>query len=362
MKIVMKIILCSFLVLLLFPFSQGFSQVTNTPSTLSLHLNEDNIHVYQDSDGYTIVVGIVENNNSLTPVTNVKIQANFYDDFDPIPLEVVTEPPILEVIQKNGKSPFSIRSDSPNPQITRASVSLADSPVPADPKYPGLTVYSTDVFLDKSFRFSGVLQNGGAPSSNTNVYLAFYDAFEPPRILSVSTIELGNIDLDTEVSFDFNDVLDFNTKGFFLFAESDIFISDLVEIEIPLSQVPDKLITISNVFVEDSNGNKSSELKVDSKFYIKSETQIEFAAEQSTDETPYTYYVQIKKSPDDRNDPPTVDYVGKFDGRFIGTELETQTIDWIPEESGFFFIETFVWDRNNIPIAEQGPYTLIIVS
>ena len=358
----MKAILCTFMILLLVPFSQAFSaETTDNAPTLTVTLDKENIHVYQDSEGFTVVVGLVENINSLTPVTNVTIQASFFAQYGVEPLEVTQGNTTLEVIAPNGKSPFAIRSVTANPEIAEASVSLLgfDSSVE---KQKGLTVYSTDIFLDSSLRFSGVLQNGGAPNTDTNVYLAFYDHFEPPRILGVSTIELGDVDPNTEVSFEFNDILNFNAKGFFLFAESDIFISDLVDIEIPLSQVPDKLITISKVFVEDSDGNKSSELKVDSKFYIKSETQIEFAAEQSTNETPYTFYVQVKKSPDDRNDPPTVVYVGKFDGRFIGTGLETQTIDWIPEDSGFFFIETFVWDRSNIPIAEQGPYTLIIVS
>ena len=61
-----KVILCAFLILLLVPFSEAFSaESTDTPSTLTLSLNEDNIHVYQDSDGHTVVVGLVENNNSL---------------------------------------------------------------------------------------------------------------------------------------------------------------------------------------------------------------------------------------------------------------------------------------------------------
>ena len=83
---------------------------------------------------------------------------------------------------------------------------------------------------------------------------------------------------------------------------------------------------------------------------------IEFAADQSTNETPYTYYVQVKEA-----ETSKVEYVGKFNGRFIGTGLQSPVIDWIPEKSGLFYIETFVWDRNNIPIAEQGPFVLINV-
>ena len=354
----MKIILCSFLVLLLIPFSQGFSQeYSDNAPALIVSLRSESPFVYQDSEGYTVVVGIVENNNPLTPVTNVQVQAKFFDDFGSDPIEVVQERTTLEVIDKNGMSPYSIRSQTPNPNITQASVSLAGFNSSVE-KQKGLTVYPTDVFLDESFRFSGVLQNGGAPNTDTNVYLAFYDGFEPPRVLSVSTIELGNMDINTDVPFEFNEKIDLRSVGFFLFAESNIFVSDTVDVKIPSSQVPYKLITISDVTVEDSNGDKLSELNVGSKVNIKSNTTIEFATDQISAETAYTYYVQIKES----GESPYVEYIGKFDGRFIGDGSETQTIDWIPEKPGLFFIETFVWDRNNVPIAEQGPFVLIIVT
>jgi hypothetical protein len=326
----MKVVLCAFLILLLVPFSQGFSQeYSDNAPTLNVSLSNESPFVYQDSEGYTVVVGLVDNNNPLTPISNVQIQVNFYDDLDPTPLEIV--------------------------QGTSVSLLGFDSSVE---KQKGLTVYSTDVFLDKSFQFSGVLQNGGAPSANTNVYLAFYDGFEPPRILSVSTIELGNVSLNTDVSFELDEEIDSRAVGFFLFAESSVFVSDLVDIGIPESRIPDKLITISNVSVEDTSGNKLSELSVGSQANIKSETWIQFATDEESNETAYTYYVQVRES----GDSPYVEYIGTFDGRFIGTGQETQTIDWIPEKAGLYFIETFVWDRNNIPIAEQGPFVLVIVN
>ena len=353
----MKVILCSFLILFSVSINQGFSQeYSDNVSTLNVSLSYDSLFVYRDFEGYTVVVGLVDNNNQLTPVSNIKIQVSFYDETDSTPLEVVQGSTTLEVIPPNGKSTYSIRSQSSNPNIIEVSISLLgfDSSVE---KQKGLIVYSTDVFLDTFFRFSGVLQNGGAPSSNTNVYLAFYDGFEPPRILSVSTIELGNIDLNTDVSFELNEKINSRTVGFFLFAESNVFISDLVDIQISASIITDKLITISDVSVEDSNGNTLSELSVGSPVNIKSKTWIQFAVDQKSNETAYTYYVQIKES----GKSPNIEYIGKFDGRFIGTGEETQTIDWIPEKSGLYFIETFMWDRNNIPIAEKGPFVLVIV-
>ena len=352
-----KLVLSAFLILFLVPFSQAFSQYTDNAQTLSVSIRNETPFVYQDSEGYTIAVGLVENNNSLAFITNVRIQVNFFDNFDPKPLQVIEGRTILEVIPPNGQSPFVIRSNTPNPNITQASVSLLPFDI-SEPKEKELKIFSTKVFLDSSLHFSGVLKNGGDPISDTNVYLAFYDNFEPPRILGVSTIEIGDVDPNGEIVFEFNEPIDSRSIGFLLFSESDKFYSDFVDVKIPPPQISTKLVTISDVTVEDTMGNKLSEIKVGSAVYIKSETWIQFAADQKSNETAYTYYIQIKES----GKSPYVEFIGKFDGRFIGTGPESQTIDWIPEKKGLFFIETFVWDRNNVPIAEQGPIVLIIVN
>ncbi|MBI1663563.1 MAG: hypothetical protein IS860_08765 [Nitrosopumilus sp.] len=352
----LKFVLGAFLVFLLIPFSQSFSQEysDNTP-TLSVSLTNENPFVYQDSDGYTVVVGTVKNHNTQTAVTNVLVQVNFFDDFDPSPLEVVQGRTTLGVIPPNGESPYSIKSQSPNPAITEASVSLLgfDS---SSTKQNGLTVYSSEISFDGNLSFEGVLQNSGAPNSDTNVYLTFYDAFEPPRILEVATVELGDVASDAEIPFYLDKKIDARAVGFMMFAESDVFSSNFVDVKIPEPQSLTTLVSISNVSVTDSQGEKLSEIPRDTIVNIKSETWIEFASDQIANETPYTYYVQIKESASG-----TVEYIGKADGRFIGTGLQSQTIDWIPEKSGLFFIETFVWDRENIPIAEQGPFVLINV-
>ena len=354
----MKLVLYSLLILFLVPISQAYSQeYSDNTSTLTVSLSSQSPFVYQDSEGYTVVVGMVENGNTLSSVTDVQIQINFFDDYDPTPLEVVYGSPSLEVIAPHGKSSYSIRSDTPNLSITQASVSLLGFDSSED-KQKGLTVYATDVFLDESFRFSGVLQTAGAPNSDTRIYLAFYDGFEPSRILRVATIELGDVEPNTKVVFDFDEKIDSKSVGFLLFAESDVFGSDFIDIKIPPSQLSTKLVTISDVSIEDSNGNAISELEVGSQVNIKSKTLIQFAADQPSNETAYTYYVQVKES----GNVPYVEYIGKFDGRFIGNGQETQTVDWIPEKAGLYFIETFVWDRNNVPIAEQGPFVLIVVN
>ena len=353
-----KLILSTFLILLLVPFSQAFSQVTDNPFTLSVSLRNEIPFLYQDSEGYTVVVGLVENNDSKASITNVMIQVNFFDDFDPNPLQVVNGHTTLQVIPPNGQSPFSIRSETANPNIAEASVSLLPFNI-SDPKEKKLSIFYREVFLDSSLHFSGVLQNEIAPISNTNVYLAFYDIFE--RILRVSTIEIGDVE-SNDVAFEFDESINSKSVGFLLFSESDKFYSDFIDIKIPPPQLTTKLVVISDVTVEDTNGEKLSELKVGSTFNIKSKTLIQFASDQESNETAYTFYVQIKKTSETRDEPGTVEFIGKFDGRFIGTGSEIQSIDWVPKQTGLFFIETFVWDRNNIPIADQGPFVLIIVN
>ena len=354
-----KIILSIFLILLLIPFSQAFSQeYSDNAPTLSVSFASDVPYLYKDSEGHTVAVGIVENNNSLTPVTNVRIQVSFFDNFSLTPIEVIEGQSILEVIPSNGQSPYVISSQSTDPNITHASISLLgfDSSIV---KQKRLTVFSSEVLLDDSFSFSGILRNGGAPSSDTKVHLAFYDSFDPPRILDVSTIEIGDVLPNTQINFDIDEKIDSRAVGFLLFAESNIFSSDFVDVKIPSPiQLLTKLAKINSVAVKDELGNNLSEIKVGLPVRIESETLVQFSADQKTNETPYTYYVQIKES----GRVPFVEFIGKYEGRFIGTGSQSQIVDWVPEKEGLYFIETFVWDRNNAPIAERGPIALILVN
>ena len=63
------------MVFLLIPVSQSFAQeYSDNAPTLTVSLQNETPFVYQDSEGYTVVVGVVENNNDLTPVTNVRFR------------------------------------------------------------------------------------------------------------------------------------------------------------------------------------------------------------------------------------------------------------------------------------------------
>ena len=349
-----KIFLSVLLILLLFPISTGFSQVTDTPSTLSVVLTSDTPFVYKDDEGYTIVVGNVENNNEITSVSNVQIRVNFYDDTGIEPLETVQDGTILEVIPESGTSPYLIKSSSPNPNISQVSVFL-EGFLPSSSKSEQLVVESSQVYLDQNLKLSGVLTNGGSPITDTFVYVAFYDGFIPPRLIGVSSIPIGDVEANEAVDFYFNEEVDQRAVSFQIFAQSDVFYSNFLDEKIPEKLT--KLVTISGVSLNDNQGNKSSEIKVGDTVNILSDVWIKFQVGQTSNEIPYTYYAQVKNS-----GVPTVEFLGKYDGRFIEEGAQPISIDWIPEKSGVFFIETFVWDRNNVPIADKGPVVLLVVN
>ncbi|MBA4458867.1 MAG: hypothetical protein H2A90_03805, partial [Nitrosopumilaceae archaeon] len=65
-----KFVLVAFLAISLIPFYHAFAQeLTDTPSTLSVSISSEAPFVYQDSEGYTVVVGTVKNHNTQTSVT-----------------------------------------------------------------------------------------------------------------------------------------------------------------------------------------------------------------------------------------------------------------------------------------------------
>ncbi|MBA4454342.1 MAG: hypothetical protein H2B05_05290, partial [Nitrosopumilaceae archaeon] len=150
--------------------------------------------------------------------------------------------------------------------------------------------------------------------------------------------------------------IDSRAVNFQIFAQSDVFYSNFITEDVPEQLT--RLVTISNTSLKDSEGNRLAEINVGSTVNIQSDVWVQFSTDQATNETPYRYYAQVKES----GDKPYVEFLGKFDGRFIGTGSQSIAIDWIPENSGVYFIETFVWDRSNIPIAQKGPIVLIIVN
>ena len=238
-----KFVFTTIFILILFPISQSYSQeYTDTNPTLTISLNSNNDFIYRDSEGHTVVIGLIQNNDPLSFVTNVVIQAKFYDDFNSNPLEVKEGSTTLNVIPPNSSSPFMIRSDNPNVDITQVSTKFLTFDTSESMKN-SLRISITDVSIEPvtnsadpvhTLSFSGILRNGDSSISNAVAHLAFYDVFN--RIIQISTIEIGDIDMSGLASLKLTEKINSSSVGFLLFSESDKFYSDLKNIEIPEPQ------------------------------------------------------------------------------------------------------------------------------
>jgi predicted secreted protein with PEFG-CTERM motif len=245
--------------------SQSYSQeFTDTNPTLTVFLNSDNSFVYEDSDGHTIVVGLVENNDPLSFITNVVIQAKFFDDFNSNPLEINEGSAVLKVIPPNSVAPFIIRSENPNSNITDVSTKILTFETSKFMEN-SLNISVNNVSTGEIFNFSepvydlsfsGMLRNGNASSSNTTVYLAFYDVFD--RIIQISTIEIGDIGINELVSFKLTEEINSSSVGFLIFSESDKFYSDFKNVEIPEPQFRTNLATTCDLREVNIGGNCTS--------------------------------------------------------------------------------------------------------
>ena len=260
-----KLIFGIVFVLILFPVSQSFSQeYTDTNPTLIVSTNSNTNYVYQDSEGHTVVIGIIENNDPLSFVTNVKVQAYFYDELNPEPLEVNEGSTILDVIPPSSSSPFIIRSENPNSDIVDVFTKLStfetskimDDSLKITINDISLVSDTNSNELDYVFSFSGFLRNGNSQTSETSVYLAFYDVFD--RIIQVSKINVGNLGIDELASIKLTEDINSSSVGFVLFSESDKFYSDTINLELPSPQFNPNLPTTCNSNEVNIGGNCTS--------------------------------------------------------------------------------------------------------
>ena len=346
----MKTLLALFLVLFLFPFSHSYAGLSDTGATLGIALTSFSPFNYKDEQGYTVVLGEIENKKEF-PITGVKIWVGFYDDFGEQPLETTIGSTIIDVIPPFGKSPYMIKSKNPNSAITGASVNLLGfNSAPLKAKLLSLEPGKLD--LKNQLTLSGTITNNGPlDSNNTQIHLVAYDGFVPPRVLDVVTISVDNMLPGTVQNFEFNTKPDIRTVTFKIGAESRNYQSDIIDISVPTTDVLQRLVTINDISVNDAEGNRLPDVSVDSTIYIQSKIWIQYASDQGSVEQPYIYYVQIKKSEDvNGENKPFVHFIGKYEGIFQSGGTQIPIVEWSPQEKGVYFAETFVWDPNAVPL------------
>ena len=359
----MKKALVLLLIFSLIPISTSYSQeLVDKEPTLGIVLTSFSPFNYKAEDGTTIILGEVENTKNF-PVSGVKIWAGFYDNIGENPIESTIGTTLLEVIPPFGKSPYIIKSPSANSAITSVSVNLLGFNSSPE-KQPNLSLLLNTLEVTDGLSLSGKLSNNGMENAtDAKIHLITYDAFVPPRILSILTHELDT-DLEGGGTYDFEITGPFDSRSseFKIVAESANFSTGLLDVEDASVDRLTKLVSINDLSVLDSQGNRISNVLPETPVNIQSTIWIQYSEDQESENQPYVYWVQIKESVEEEGETKSyVQFIGKAEGVFTSAEQQQPAVQWVPEKPGLYFVETFVWDPVSLPLASKGPISLILV-
>ena len=358
----MKKVLVLLLIFSLIPISSSYSQKVDTEPTLGIALTSFSPFNYKAEDGSTIILGEVKNTKNF-PVSGVKIWAGFYDAIGEKPIESTIGTTLLEVIPPLGKSPYMIKSPSQNSAITSVSVNLLGFNSSPEKK-PKLSLELGTLEVTDKLSLSGkIINKAEVNATNTKIHLISYDAFVPPRVLGIATIELeSDLEAGASSDFEFSAPFDKRSTTFKVVAESKNYSTGIVNVENTSMVSQTKLVSIDDIGIVDDEGNRMGEVEVNSSVNVQSTISIEFSDGQEAPSQPYVYWVQIKQSIDVEGETKSfVEFIGKAEGSFTAEGQQTPSVEWTAQNKGLFFIETFVWDPTTMPIASKGPISLILV-
>jgi hypothetical protein len=347
-------------IFMLLPVFQSFSQTTDTQSTLGVKLTSTAPFIYKDEQGYTIVIGEVENTKNFA-VNNVKIWVGFYSQESSVggqpPLETVTADPILEEMPPYSKSPFMIKSKTSNPDISEVKVNIVGLNSASSPKQQLLQIEPDTVLIGESVKLSAkITNNAKGTSTNTKAHLIAFDAFIPPRIVGIQTLQVDDIESSESTIVKFDTVMDYRASSFKVVLESDQYQSKTISVPEVSLETLTRLITINSVDVVDSSGVPVSQIKIGAPVNITSELAIQYSAVSGPEQS-YVYYAQVRQF----GEKATVEHIAITEGAFESAEPQTVSVSWIPEHEGGFFIETYVWDADAVPLAAPSKTVSVVL-
>jgi hypothetical protein len=332
------LLLSSFLVAIL--LTTNFAWADLPPST-SLGVKVlQTIYSHKASDGTTQVFGEVQNNLN-SPVNAVTIGVTFMDDnFHQI--EYKTGTTLLQVLPAGGKSPFVISSTNPNPSITQIQVKIAGFQSSSSRQQVLQISPSTIQVSDKLLLSSTLTNSGTQKSPSTKIYLISYDAFQ--RVVAVGISNPISVAPGASSAFSITSDSNTRAKSYMVIAESDDYQSKLVPIT--AAQVISPAI-VGNTVITDSNGTLYSTIPLNASMKITTDVKYILNSTQS-----FVYYVQIKQF-DGR-----VEFIGQSSGIFLGLQNQTISVDWRPHDAGSYFIETYVWNPDAVPLSSSSSLSL----
>ncbi|NHH98356.1 hypothetical protein DYY66_0072 [Candidatus Nitrosotalea sp. FS] len=109
-------------------------------------------------------------------------------------------------------------------------------------------------------------------------------------------------------------------------------------------------VIVSNTMVTDPNGTSYSTVPVNASVKITSNLNHILNSTQ-----PFIYYVQVKQF------NGQVDFIGKYEGIFLGPDTQNASVDWKPNTAGSYFVETYVWNYDAVPLSSAVPQINVVL-
>ena len=321
----------------------NFAWAQHLPPTSSIKVEIISTYSYKASDGTTMVLGEVQNNLD-SPVNAVTIGITFMDD-NSNTIEYKTGTTLLQVIPPGGKVPFSISSTKSDPSITQIQAKLANFRA-ASERQELLDISPDSLQISDKLVISGtVMNNGPQKSLNTKFYLISYDPFQ--RVVSIGISNPIDVDSGKDSKFNITSDSSSRAKSFMIIADSDNYESKLTPVKNVQMALP---VVLSNTMITDPNGTSYSSIPVNATVKITSNSRYLLDSPQS-----FIYYVQVKQF------DGQVEFIGKYEGTFLGSEEQMISVNWTPHSSGSYFIETYVWDYDFIPLSSAQPSINVVL-
>lgn len=310
----------------------------NLPSPNSIKVLVCSSYSYKAQDGTTVVLGEIQNSNDF-PITGVKVGITFEDENSNV-IEYKTGTTLLQVVGPNSLAPFSISSTKADPSISQVAVNLAGF-TSASTKDQVLTITPGPLQISDTVTLQGTIKNGGTTAStNTKIYLLSFDPFQ--RVVAIGSATVSDIGPGSVANFEVTSMQSSRAKTFEVIAESDNYQSEQTPVTDIVASLP---VIIANTTITSPTGGSYSSIPVDAPVKISSDLKYLLNNPQS-----YIYYVQIKKFGGE------VAYIGNSTGLFLGgsDNDHPESVSWVPTEAGSYYVETYVWDSDGVPISSAG--------
>ena len=230
-------------------------------------------------------------------------------------------------------------------------LSFDSSPV----KPLSLSIITNSLKIGDSLSFSGIITNNDTmDATDIKIHLVSVDIFDPPRVVDISSINLDNsLNPGKSQTFSINTILNPKSVNYYILAESENYLSAKTNIDTKDISSQSKIITLNDVTSTNIKQNNSiifSPIRIDAQIFMQEFTSI-------NSEEDYVFYVQIKEA-----ESGLVEFIAQSSAVLYENSRENPNIIWIPENEGLFFIETYLWNTDDVTLSSPGEILIININ